>query len=102
MQNDLTKDQQELISQLMKTSADEVLENNQTQTNIKLAHDILKNSQNSNFTEKDAILANTYSNLAIADQLVLLNRTIGMYGQFLIQQQSQRIMTASPSIVKGL
>lgn len=102
MQNDLTKEQQELISQLMKTSADEVLENNQTQTNIKLAHDILKNSQNSNFTEKDAILANTYSNLAIADQLVLLNRTIGMYGQFLIQQQSQRIMTASPSIVKGL
>ena len=102
MQNNLTKEQQELISQLMKTSADEVLENNQTQTNIKLAHDILKNSQNSNFTEKDAILANTYSNLAIADQLVLLNRTIGMYGQFLIQQQSQRIMTASPSIVKGL
>lgn len=102
MQNDLTKEQQELISQLMKTSADEVLENNQTQTNIKLAHDILKNSQNSNFTEKDAILANTYSNLAIADQLVLLNRTIGMYGQFFIQQQSQRIMTASPSIVKGL
>lgn len=102
MQNDLTKEQQELISQLMKTSADEVLENNQTQTNIKLAHDILKNSQNSSFTEKDAILANTYSNLAIADQLVLLNRTIGMYGQFLIQQQSQRIMTASPSIVKGL
>lgn len=102
MQNDLTKEQQELISQLMKTSADEVLENNQTQTNIKLAHDILKNSQNSNFTEKDAILANTYSNLAIADQLVLLNRTIGMYGQFLIQQQSQRIMPASPSIVKGL
>ena len=102
MQNNLTKEQQELISQLMKTSADEVLENNQTQTNIKLAHDILKNSQNSNFTEKDAILANTYSNLAIADQLVLLNRTIGMYGQFLIQQQSQRIMPASPSIVKGL
>ena len=102
MQNDLTKEQQELISQLMKTSADEVLENNQTQTNIKIAHNILKSTQNSNFTEKDAILANTYSNLAIADQLVLLNRTIGMYGQFLIQQQSQRIMTASPSIVKGL
>lgn len=102
MQNDLTKEQQELISQLMKTSADEVLENNQAQTNIKLAHDILKNSQNSNFTEKDAILANTYSNLAIADQLVLLNRTIGMCSQLIIQQQSQRIMTASPSIVKGL
>ena len=98
----LTKEQEELISQLMKTSADEVLEDNQSQTNIKIAHNILKSTQNSNFTEKDAILANTYANLAIADQLVLLNRNISMLCQLTVQQQSQRIMTASPSIVKGL
>lgn len=98
----LTKEQEELVAQLMKTSADEVLEDNQSQTNIKIAHNILKSTQNSNFTEKDAILANTYANLAIADQLVLLNRNISMLCQLTVQQQSQRIMTASPSIVKGL
>lgn len=98
----LTKEQEELISQLMKTSADEVIEDNQSQTNIKITHNILKSAQNSNFTEKDAILANTYANLAIADQLVLLNRNISMLCQLTVQQQSQRIMTASPSIVKGL
>lgn len=98
----LTKEQEELISQLMKTSADEVIEDNQSQTNIKIVHNILKSTQNSNFTEKDAILANTYANLAIADQLVLLNRNISMLCQLTVQQQSQRIMTASPSIVKGL
>ena len=36
----LTKEQEELVAQLMKTSADEVLEDNQSQTNIKIAHNI--------------------------------------------------------------
>ena len=42
------------------------------------------------------------ANLAIADQLVLLNRNISVLCQLTVQQQSQRIMAASPSIVKGL
>ena len=89
----LTQKEEDIISGLMKTSADDVIENKQTKTNIEIAHDYLERLQNnSNTTEKDALIAQTYSNLAIADQLVLLNRSVSVLIQIMIQQRSNIVM----------
>lgn len=85
----LTEEQEKLIQQLMKTSADDAMLGKQKQTNVELAHEFLDRIQNSNnIVNREVILAQVYSNLAVADQLVLLNRTLGMLTQIMNEKQS--------------
>ena len=89
----LTKEQEETIQQLMKTSADDVMDSKQTKTNIELAHKFLDRLQTSNsIVNKETALAQVYSNLAIADQLVLLNRSLGLLTQIMMQQRQGGIV----------
>ena len=88
----LTKEQEETIQQLMKTSADDVMDSKQTKTNIELAHKFLDGMQSGRDVSKETALAQVYSNLAIADQLVLLNRSLGLLTQIMMQQRQGGIV----------
>lgn len=81
----LTKEQKETIEQLMKTSADDVIDKIQSATNIQLAHSFLEKAQNNEV--QNAQLAQIYSNLALVDQLVLMNRTLSLITNLMIQSK---------------
>ena len=95
----LTEEQEKLIQQLMKTSADDAIDGKQKQTNVELAHKFLEMVQNSNnIVNREVVLAQVYSNLAVADQLVLLNRTLGMLVQSMLTQRQSGIVVPNVKI----
>lgn len=93
---------EQIVSHIMKTSADKVIEHEQSATNIELAHRFLENADNTNFNTTESISkANVYANLAIADQLVILNRTLGSLGTLLVENSRKVLAPGTSGIVRG-